>query len=140
MKRIVLSLFFVVSLSVSVYLYSAGHKGARRVFIYPSSSGKILEDRRISACSNEKYAGYVDELLLGPAQETALPIFATGTRAKSCSFSKGTLYVDLSSEAMQSDFKKIGFAARKKLMEKNIKRNFFSVRHLVIFIDGKECL
>lgn len=138
MKKIVLSLVFCISLIISLSFYFVKNKGVRKIFIFPSNSGNILEDRRIP--SNKNYDSYVKELLLGPTQERGLPIFEKGTRPKNCILKKGTLYVDLTAEAMQSDFKKMGFKARKKLMEKNLKKNFASIRHLVIFVEGKECL
>lgn len=109
-NAVTLSLVFL-SLIVSIYFFiRKDGKRVRRTFEFESTSvlstSAFHSRRNIEARyflrqgAKESIKLYVDELLLGPITEQSRAIFALGTSAKSIDFSNGTLFIDLSSEAL----------------------------------------
>jgi hypothetical protein len=80
---------------------------------------------------------FVDELLLGPLTARYRILFSQGTRVLSCIQNGNTLYLDLSGEAMFNIDPAPPVRNAVDILEKNIKKNFSSIKIVEVFIDGK---
>jgi hypothetical protein len=113
----------------------------RRTFVFYSilEGDAVVEDRmlRRSPSRETDIRRYVDEALLGPVSPDALPLFPRETRLVSLLFRDGVVYGDFSPEAALpvegGDVFK-GFLA----LNEGIRRNFFFVRDVKLFIGGNE--
>ena len=138
-RILILSLaFFLFSLSLLLFLIS-NHK-SRRLFIFPSvDTGKYVVEYRY--LPNNPVQGdlnlFLDELLLGSGVERTKLLFARGTKVNSCFVRKGTLYLDLSAELLQSGYGVIDIKDGISLLKKNIHKNFFGIWKIEVFVDGK---
>ncbi|MDE5898949.1 MAG: GerMN domain-containing protein, partial [Treponemataceae bacterium] len=129
----------LLAFSVSFGCWLHGLRGRRYVFLFPSAgSGRLCaESRRLSARPGaDAVAQYVDELLLGPVSEYCEPLFPVGTAALFCFVRSSTLFVNVSAEALQCAPVGADFHAVIALFEKNVRRNFPSIRSVDFFIDG----
>lgn len=109
--NIIACLLVFLSLGVSIFFFvrKSGDR-VRRTFEFESTS--VLSSSNFHSKFNieERYflrtTGldaiklYIDEFLLGPITEQSRATFPLGTKAKSVDFSNGTLFIDLSSEAL----------------------------------------
>jgi len=138
-RILILSLaFFLFSLSLLLFLIS-NHK-SRRLFIFPSvDEGKYVVEYRY--LPNNPVQGdlnlFLDELLLGSGVERTKLLFARGTKINSCFVRKGTLYLDLSADLLQTGSGVINIEEGIKLLKKNVHKNFFGIWNIEIFVDGK---
>ncbi len=85
-----------------------------------------------------KINAYVEEILLGPSVPRSRPLFSRGTKADFCFLREKTLYVGLNVQAVYQDAESEKFGRGKALFEKNIKKNFPSVKKIEFFVDGHE--
>jgi hypothetical protein len=131
---------FCIAAAVIVVFSAACRQGDRRVFYFPSfDDDKIHTEVRY--LPHESTQGdvrlFVDELLLGPLTNRYRILFSQGTRVLSCIQNGGTLYLDLSEEALFSIEPAPPIRSAVEILEKSIKKNFPSIKTVAIFIDNK---
>ena len=81
---------------------------------------------------------FVDELILGPTIQRAMPIFPLGTKVKSCFERNKVLYLDISEEAFHnfSDYSTIN--EKMIILKKNIMKNFKNIKNIELYIEGNQ--
>ncbi|AEF85746.1 hypothetical protein TREPR_2459 [Treponema primitia ZAS-2] len=114
----------------------------RRTFVFYSidNGNLVVEDRMVSKTgSREKdIARYVEEVLLGPVSLDSSPLFPKETRLESLLYRDGVVYAGLSeSAALPSGYGRDVFTGLYTL-NGGIKRNFYYVKDVLIFINGHE--
>ncbi|MDR0720235.1 MAG: GerMN domain-containing protein [Treponema sp.] len=114
---------------------------SRHVFVfYDARDGSVVvETRQIKRASSPETAirRYVDEALLGPVLPELAPLFPKGSRLVSLLFRGGTVYADISQDALFPV--EGGDVFRSCLtLNKGIRRNFPSVKDVKLFIGGNE--
>ena len=113
----------------------------RRVFLFESldKEGVFAENRYYP---RNKYIDnvelFVSELLLGPIGERYKPVFARGTKLKTCFVQDDVLYVDLSSDALFPNEKVSSIKDGAEIFKKNIFRNFRNIDTINIYIEGRK--
>ena len=130
----------LLSLILSIIIYSRKDYGKRRTFIFPSvDEGKyIVETRYLSknpAKTDINY--YVDELLLGSGIERTKLLFTAGTTSLSCFEREGILYVNLSELLLQMGDNVVEIEEGANLLAKNVFQNFSEINEIDIFIGNK---
>jgi len=132
----------LVSLIVSLVFFIVGKPGVRRVFIFESfdDDREYIENRMLPTYGKDDgvkvYEQYVRELLAGTVTDRYRPLFDTATTLNACMFRDGTLYVDLSEEALLATASSSTTEKACELLKKNILINFSSVRKVYVFING----
>ncbi|MDR0476116.1 MAG: hypothetical protein LBH43_20920 [Treponema sp.] len=128
----------IILIALLDYLF-AGY--SRRTFVfYTALEGKtIVEDRMIRRSGSQEtdIRRYVEEVLLGPVSPDAMAFFTRDTRLLSLLFRKGVVYAGFSGEAAFPGEGGDVFLSFLTLNE-GIRRNFFSVKDVKIFIGGNE--
>ena len=139
-KKKIVALIILASLCIiSLSLFFIFNKKARFVFYFQHRDTGVLqvESRYLPKVKKgEKVDLLIDELLLGPMADRSLPLFPRNTRSLSTALVGKTLYVNLSSEALnildEASTNKEGAA----LFRKNIFRNVRKIDIIQIYIDG----
>ena len=96
-----ISCVILLSLVLSLIIYSQKNYGKRKTFIFPSvDEGKYIVETRYLAQNPAKsdINYYVDELLLGSETERTKLLFTDGTTSLSCFERSGILYLNLAME------------------------------------------
>jgi hypothetical protein len=114
----------------------------RRTFVFYSIGNQkpVAEDRMVAKTGSREHdiKRYVEEALLGPVSLDTAPLFPRGTRLASLLYRDGVVYADLSETAALGAPDGPGvFAALSELCG-GIKRNFFYVQEVRLFIAGHE--
>jgi len=127
---------------------------ARRTYLfYDIDSGVVIVENRLLPVSGRKdhaYYGsrrfsqrelditrYVEEALLGPVSSNSMPLFPRETRLSSLLYRNGTVYVDLSEEAVLPPPEGGEVFMNMKTLYAGIRRNFPFIREVRFFIAGK---
>jgi hypothetical protein len=138
-KIIVISAVIVIAVIAALAVIS--RPGDRRVFYFLSYDDDKLHTE-VRFLPEESIQGsvnlFIDELLLGPLTNRYRILFSQGTRVLSCIQSGGTLYLDLSEEALFNIDPAPPVHTAVDILEKNIKQNFSSINSVEIFIAGKK--
>jgi hypothetical protein len=114
----------------------------RRTFVFYSIENHkpVAEDRMVARTGSREndIKRYVEEALLGPVSLDSAPLFPRGTRLASLLYRDGVVYADLSEAAALGAPDGPGvFAALSELCG-GVKRNFFYVKDVRLFIRGHE--
>ena len=136
----IVALIILASLCIiSLSLFFIFNKKARFVFYFQHRDTGVLqvESRYLPKVKKgDRLNLLIDELLLGPMADRSLPLFPRNTRSLSTALVGKTLYVNLSSEALnildEASTNKEGAA----LFRKNIFRNVRKIDIIQIYIDG----
>jgi hypothetical protein len=139
-KKKIVALIILASLCIiSLSLFFIFNKKARFVFYFQHRDTGVLqvESRYLPKVKKgDRLNLLIDELLLGPMADRSLPLFPRHTRILSTALVGKTLYVNLSSEALnildEASTNKEGAA----LFRKNIFRNVRKIDIIQIYIDG----
>ncbi|HOQ93124.1 MAG TPA: GerMN domain-containing protein [Treponemataceae bacterium] len=139
-KKKIVALIILASLCIiSLSLFFIFNKKARFVFYFQHRDTGVLqvESRYLPKVKKgDRLNLLIDELLLGPMADRSLPLFPRNTRSLSTALVGKTLYVNLSSEALnildEASTNKEGAA----LFRKNIFRNVRKIDIIQIYIDG----
>ena len=114
----------------------------RRSFeFYELETGKRRIEERFfprSAAPEEAVRRYVEEVLLGPALPQAAPLFPKETRLRALLLREGTVYADLSGEAVLPPLEGRDVFQSLDTLERGIRRNFPWVRKIRLFIEGND--
>jgi hypothetical protein len=118
----------------------------RRTFVFYSidDGTMTVEDRmlRRSAGTSESreldIRRYVEEALLGPLSPESALLFPRETRLRSFLYRDGTVYADLSGEAVLPPLEGGDVFRGMLTLNQGIRRNFPFVRDVRLFIAGKE--
>jgi hypothetical protein len=139
-KKKIVALIILASLCIiSLSLFFIFNKKERFVFYFQHRDTGVLqvESRYLPRVKKgDRLNLLIDELLLGPMADRSLPLFPRNTRSLSTALVGKTLYVNLSSEALnildEASTNKEGVA----LFRKNIFRNVRKIDIIQIYIDG----
>lgn len=139
-KKKITALIILAGLCIiSLSLFFIFNKKERFVFYFQHRDTGILqvESRYLPKVKKgDRLNLLIDELLLGPMADRSLPLFPRNTRSLSTALVGKTLYVNLSSEALnildEASTNKEGAA----LFRKNIFRNVRKIDIIQIYIDG----
>jgi hypothetical protein len=85
----------------------------------------------------DRYALYVDELVLGPMTNRYKKLFAAGTKVEFCSVEKGVCYVGLSREALFPTKETSDIQTGIELLKVNIVKRFTEISTVLVYIDGR---
>jgi hypothetical protein len=114
---------------------------ARRSFVfYNIDSGEIIVEQRMlrnAGSPEDDIIRYVEEALLGPFSRDAQLLFPRGTRLRSLLYRDGTVFVNLSSEAVMPVDVSAGSLRSFRTLNSGITRNFPSVGEVRFFIEGR---
>ena len=115
---------------------------ARRTFLfYDIDSGVVIVENRLLPVSRGAreldITRYVEEALLGPVSSNSMPLFPRETRLRSLLYRSGTVYLDLSEEALLPPLEGGEVFLNMKTLYAGIRRNFPFVRDVRFFIGGK---
>jgi hypothetical protein len=134
-------LFYVVCISLFALVEFLVLGMSRRTFVfYNAQDGAVVvETRQIKRTFSPEAAirRYVGEALLGPVLPDLAPLFPKGSRLLSLLFRDGTVYADISQNAVFPVEGGNVFLSCLTLNE-GIRRNFPSVKHVKLFIGGNE--
>ena len=140
LPQIILAVLALLILLLSRIIYHTSTESYRRMFIFPSADdGKYIVEYRNLAKNPVQgdIQYYVDEILLGSGTERTKMLFTPGTVVLSCFQRESVLYLNLSSNLLEMGDGVIDIKAGFELLEKNIKKNFSSVKKVDFFIEGK---
>lgn len=135
-------LFFSVLgllLAGSLCSYFFHFMGFRYSFKYriSGSDKMVFETRPVPSVSGtSKLTLYVEELLLGPSSQRARPFFPLGTRVLFCFERNGTMFLNLSEQAVMDFSPEVNLQDSYELLKMNVKANFPSIKKIELFIDG----
>ena len=114
---------------------------ARKTFVfYDVGSGRsIVEERMISRSGSVErdVARYVEEALLGPAGPGSAPLLPRGTRLLSLLYRDGTVFADLSGDALVPSAEGRGAFEGLRTLRSGLGRNFPEIREVRFFVDGR---
>lgn len=135
-------LFFIllVVFIVSLCFYLFNFRGFRYSFRYniAGSQKLVYENRNVPDVEgSSKLTLYVEELLSGPVSQRAQPFFPLGTRVIFCFLREGTMFLNLSEQAIMNFSPDVNLQNSYELLQMNVKANFPSVKKIELFIDGK---
>jgi hypothetical protein len=107
--------------------------------LLPVSRGDILSSNgsRQSSSRELDITRYVEEALLGPVSSNSMPLFPRETRLRSLLYRNGTVYLDLSEEAVLPPPEGGEVFMNMKTLYAGVRRNFPFVRDVRFFIAGK---
>ena len=116
---------------------------ARRTFVFHmmGNGRDIVEERMIMRTPSRAadISRYVEEALLGPISLEAEPLLDRGTRLEAVLLRDGGVFLDFSGEAAIPPL--TGSLADKfNVLDAGIRRNFFFVKDIRIFITGQEAI
>lgn len=130
-----------ISFLLSMAYFIVKNPGSRRVFYFENrATGKIATEIRYLKRNSAqgKYTYFIDELLLGPVDVNLNPIFSHGTKVDFCFLRGSTLYVNLTKEAVYENNGALPVKTACKILEKNVKKNFPSIKTVALYIDNNE--
>ncbi len=133
-------LTIVISFLISALFLFLKSPGIRMSFIYKASDSNLLriEHKYLPInTEDDKISNYIDELLLGPISEHCVPVFEQGTKLISCFKRNSVLYVDISEDALKASAFNTDFRQQIALFEKNVHKNFPTIKKIELFIGGK---
>ncbi|MBQ3319540.1 MAG: GerMN domain-containing protein [Spirochaetia bacterium] len=144
MKRvfqIILFLALIVLVVSGIYCYKRQSVYTERTlfFVEPVSKAVVLEHRLIAEKHDLELNVelLIKDELLGPVLLVRDSVFPTGTRLNHVLLRDGTLYADLSSEAMfPSAHSGLNFNDSIRILEETIRFNFPEIEKIVVTIDG----
>lgn len=140
-RIIIFSSIFIIALTVSI-IYIAGQIADNRfVFLFESltDDNEHVEVRYLNTVPGEdEVTCYTRELLLGPSTNRYRPLFSNKTTVESCFLRDGTLYVNLSADALVHEGISSETEKACSLLKKNISINFKDVLDIKVFISGIE--
>jgi len=114
---------------------------ARKTFVfYDLGSGHAIVEERIIARSGSRErdaARYVDEALLGPAMPGYAPLLPRGTRLLSLLYRDGTVFADLSGEALVPSEDGPDLLDGFRALRFGLGRNFPEIREVRFFVEGR---
>jgi len=114
---------------------------ARKTFVfYDVSSGRsIVEERMIrrSGSLERDVARYVEEALVGPASPGFAPLLPRGTRLLSLLHRDGTVFADVSGDALAQSEEGRGAFEGFRTLRSGLGRNFPEIREARFFVDGR---
>ena len=135
-----ISCVILLSLVLSLIIYSQKNYGKRKTFIFPSvDEGKYIVETRYLAQNPAKsdINYYVDELLLGSETERTKLLFTDGTTSLSCFERSGILYLNLSDTLLKMGENVVEIEEGVNLLAKNVFQNFSEINEIDIFIGSK---
>jgi hypothetical protein len=144
-KWLRLALLMVPVVAVLIEFSSSGL--ARKTFVfYDIDNGAVfVEDRLIRVPEKNPnfptgeldLIKYTEDALLGPVTPNSLPLFPKETRLRSLLYRDGTVYADLSEDAVLPPAEGGEVFTNLKTLRDGIKRNFPFVGEVRFFIAGK---
>lgn len=140
-KRVLFSTLLAIVFVVSFVFFIFSCSNSRYVLYFPmfDSEKNIVEIRRVKKDKvRTNIQIFVDELILGPTIQRAMPIFPLGTKVKSCFERNKVLYLDISEEAFHnfSDYSTIN--EKMIILKKNIMKNFKNIKNIELYIEGNQ--
>ena len=144
MKRVfqITVLLALIALVVfGIHFYRSQHVYTERTlfFVEPVSKAVVMEHRLIAEKDDLELNAelLIKDELLGPALLVRDSVFPAGTRLNHVLLRDGTLYADLSIEAMfPSAHSGLNFRDSIRILEETIRFNFPQIGQIVITIDG----
>ena len=144
MKRvfqITVLLSLIAFVVFGIHFYREQHVYTERTlfFVEPVSKAVVMEHRLISEKNDLELNAelLIKDELLGPALLVRDSVFPAGTKLNHVLLRDGTLYADLSIEAMfPSAHSGLNFRDSIRILEETIRFNFPQIGHIVITIDG----
>ena len=144
MKRVfqITVLLALIALVVfGIHFYRSQHVYTERTlfFVEPVSKAVVMEHRLIAEKDDLELNAelLIKDELLGPALLVRDSVFPAGTRLNHVLLRDGTLYADLSIEAMfPSAHSGLNFRDSIWILEETIRFNFPQIGQIVITIDG----
>ena len=131
------ALIFVFLVSLVFFITNVSGRYYNFSFYISGTDTLVQENRRVYSIKDKnRLNGYVGELLLGTTVKRASPIFPLGTKALFCFQRNDTLYLNLSQDALFNLENSLSLTKRINLLEKNIRKNFPSIKNVELFIDG----
>ena len=116
----------------------AGARGSITLYFPEEKTLRLREELRRSdgsADRESRAAAVVAESLLGPGTRQRLPLFTPGVRLRSVLRRSGTLYVDLSADALQPS--SVPFPVAAEALRRSLDASAPGYGALVITIEGK---
>jgi hypothetical protein len=114
---------------------------ARRTFVfYLIDTGQTVVEERMLMRAGSREADisrYVEEVILGPLSLEAEPLLDHDAKLEAVLLRDGTVFLDFSEEAAIPP-PAGGLADKFKVLNEGIRRNFFFVKGVRIFIAGQE--
>lgn len=138
-KKVLFFSFIGIIFAVSLCFYFFHFRGFRYSFKYRISGSQklVFETRAVPAVDgSSRITLYVEELLLGPSSQRARPFFPLGTRVLFCFDRNGTLFLNLSEQAVMDFSPEVNLQESYELLEMNVKANFPSIKKIELFING----
>jgi hypothetical protein len=133
--------FFTLGLARRTFMFYNIDSGVVTVEdrMLPVSRGNVLAffSNRRSSSRELDITRYVEEALLGPVSSDYRPLFPRETRLRSLLYRNGTVYLDLSEEAVMPILEGGEVFLNMKTLYAGIRRNFPFVRDIRFFIGGK---
>jgi len=133
--------FFALGLARRTFIFYNIDSGVVAVEdrMLPVSRGNFLAFYRNRRSSSRELdiTRYVEEALLGPVYSNSMPLFPRETRLRSLLYRSGTVYLDLSEEALLPPLEGGEVFLNMKTLYAGIRRNFPFVRDVRFFIGGK---
>ncbi len=132
--------FFLGTLIFSAIFFANKNSVERYLFYFHSFENDQLctEVRYLPKNPTQgKIQLFVDELLLGPMTNRYKSIFVRGTKVEFCTLEGNTLYVGLSSDALQTSTDTENLRERVSLFKLNIVKKFTEIKTVLVYIDGK---
>jgi hypothetical protein len=128
-------------IALSDYFFSGVIR--RTIVFYSLDNGlESVEERFVARTGSAEgdIRAFTEEIILGPAEWETAPLVDRTTSLNSLFLRSGTVFISLSGEAAlpQQDFTKGGLLENLRSMERDIKRNFMSVRNVRFFIGGQD--
>ena len=115
---------------------------ARRTFVfYDVSDGHLIVENRMLRRGEDRETDirrYVEDALLGPLKHGGSLLFERGTRLQSLLYREGTVYADLSEQALFPVKEGQGVFHSLLVLDEGIRRNFTSVADVRLSIGGNE--
>ena len=144
MKRvfqITVLLALIAFVVFGIHFYRSQHVYTERTlfFVEPVSKAVVMEHRLIAEKNDLELnvERLIKDELLGPALLVRDSVFPAGTKLNHLLLRDGTLYADLSIEAMfPSAHSGLNFKDSIQILEKTITFNFPQIGDIVITIDG----
>lgn len=134
-----LVLLVVLVAGGSVFLYSYGKKYERYLMFFRNkTTGEVQLENRYLALPMEKNSidVFIEEFLLGPANNELMSFFPHGTTYRSLFVRDGILYLDLHHNSVQNMPHGVVFEDFYTLFNKSLKINFPGIKTTNIFVDG----
>jgi len=142
-KAAIVGCVLVGTLVISVLVFLlAGNGRVERILYFPREHGGGFVAERRFLTRRGSLEGNVTELvdgvLLGPARHDAARLFARGATVRAAMVRGQTLYLDLTSQVLDTDPEvPMPAQAAFEALDRSITGNFPRVRDIVLYIDGQ---